>query len=78
MLTQNLALELGPYQIRINALAPGATPYEKSNETSSEIPLSRLGLPEDQAAAAVFLASDDASWITGQILAIDGGQSLSF
>lgn len=79
MLTQVTALELAPYNIRVNAIAPGNTPYEGDVETNADnIPLKRVGKPEEQAAAAVFLASEQASWITGQIITIDGGQSLSF
>lgn len=80
MLTQSAALELAPYNIRVNAIAPGATPYEGDHAPSmiKEIPLNRAGLPEDQANAAIFLASNDSAWMTGQILTIDGGQSLSF
>lgn len=81
MLTKNSALELAQYNIRVNAIAPGATPYDSQDfETLSNalnIPLKRTGTPEDQAHAAVYLASDESSWMTGQILTIDGGQSLS-
>jgi NAD(P)-dependent dehydrogenase (short-subunit alcohol dehydrogenase family) len=79
MLTRTTALELAPYGIRVNGIAPGATPYEKNpidKDSLAAIPLNRMGLPEDQAQAALFLASDDSSWATGQILTIDGGQSL--
>lgn len=79
MLTQATALELAQHNIRINAIAPGATPYE-ANETESntDIPLKRTGTPMDQATAAIYLASEESSWMTGQIMTIDGGQSLSF
>ncbi len=79
MLTQATALELAQHNIRVNAIAPGVTPYEDSElEESFEIPLKRLGKPMDQAAAALYLASEESSWMTGQIMTIDGGQSLSF
>lgn len=79
MLTQATALELAPYNIRVNALAPGATPYDDDvDQDSIDIPLKRMGKPSDHASAALFLASDESSWITGQIITVDGGQSLSF
>jgi len=79
MLTQSMALELAPHRIRVNAIAPGSTPYEEGEDIGSllkNIPLGRAGHPRDQAAAALFLASEDASWVTGQILIIDGGHSV--
>lgn len=80
MLTKSSALELAQYKIRVNAVSPGVTPYERegSEFLASKIPLKRVGSPEDQAAAVLFLASDESSWMTGQIMTIDGGQSLSF
>lgn len=81
MLTKSMALELAEHNIRVNAIAPGSTPYDinASDPTSlKDIPLQRFGKPEDQARAAVYLASEDTSWMTGQILTIDGGHSLSF
>jgi NAD(P)-dependent dehydrogenase (short-subunit alcohol dehydrogenase family) len=81
MLTKSMALELAPYNIRVNAIAPGVTPYEDDSESLSQastIPLRRVGKPEDHAFAALYLASDESSWLTGQILTIDGGQALSF
>jgi NAD(P)-dependent dehydrogenase (short-subunit alcohol dehydrogenase family) len=80
-ITRQLAFELAP-DIRVNALAPGLIktklaralwegPGEK--RISAHIPLRRLGLPDDVATAALFLASDAASWITGQTLVVDGG-----
>ncbi len=80
MLTQSTALELAQHNIRVNAIAPGATPYRDDIDPPllEGIPLKRAGLPEDQANAAVFLASEESSWMTGQIMTIDGGQSLSF
>lgn len=78
MLTQSTALELAKYRIRVNAISPGPIPYEESQVTATEIPLGRYGKPEDIAKAALFLASDDSSWMTGQIMVLDGGLSLSF
>ena len=83
-LTQGLAAELGPRRIRVNALAPG---YTRSEGTEAEgllgeenikkcisvTPLGRLGEPEDIAAVAVFLASDESSWITGETIRVGGG-----
>ena len=79
-LTVSLARELGPKGIRVNAVAPGITetdmmkavPKEIIDPMIQQIPLRRLGQPEDIANAFVFLASDDASYITGVILSVDG------
>jgi NAD(P)-dependent dehydrogenase (short-subunit alcohol dehydrogenase family) len=81
-LTQCLAKELGPAKIRVNAIAPGPTDTEALRATAgsfadrlvAQLPLSRLGRPEDLVDACLFLLSDAASWITGQILNVDGGQ----
>jgi len=82
-LTRHTALELAPHGIRVNAVAPGATVNREGTETDpywqlvrSRIPLGRHGLPEDVARAVVFLASEDASYITGASLTIDGGAVL--
>ncbi len=80
-LTKSLAKELGPSNIRVNCVAPGVikTDMLKSfteedlKELADETPLMRLGTPEDVANAVVFLASDKASFITGQTLSVDGG-----
>lgn len=81
-LTRALALELGERNIRVNAVAPGHTETEGTKEMfagdvgvklAAESPLSRLGQPSDIAAAVVFLASDDAKWITGEVLRASGG-----
>lgn len=80
MLTQTVALELAQHGIRVNAIAPGYTPYEENSEFDSaikDIPLGRAGLPNDQASTALFLATDDSSWMTGQILTVDGGHSIA-
>jgi NAD(P)-dependent dehydrogenase (short-subunit alcohol dehydrogenase family) len=86
-LTRSLAVELGPRGVRANAIAVGsaATPFVLRRETSVEdydegfrswLPLGRGGRPEDIAAAALFLSSNLASYITGQVLAVDGGMSV--
>ena len=78
--TLSLARELGPKGIRVNAVAPGITetdmmkavPKEVIEPMIKQIPLRRLGQPEDIANAFVFLASDEASYITGVVLSVDG------
>jgi len=83
-LTKHLACELGP-GVRVNAIAPGLVKtdlarvlWESYGDTiASKLPLRRLGEPEDVAAAAVFLASEAASWITGTTLVVDGGALVS-
>ena len=78
--TISLARELGPKGIRVNAVAPGITetdmmkavPKSVIEPMIAQIPLRRLGQPEDIANAFVFLASDEASYITGVILSVDG------
>lgn len=80
-LTKTLARELAPYGINVNAVAPHAIETEMSAQWSEEkrksiieaIPLKRLGKPEDVAEAVLFLASDKANFITGEILDINGG-----
>ena len=80
-LTKALAKEVGPSSVRVNCIAPGVilTDMMKSfdeatlDELREETPLNRLGTPEDIADAAVFLASDKASFITGQVLGVNGG-----
>ena len=82
-LTRTAALELGRHGIRVNAVAPGtvrtpANTDESSADTDEEraaVPLQRRGVPDDIANAALFLLSDLAAWITGQVLAVDGGSS---
>lgn len=79
-LTQLLAVELAP-TVRVNALAPAVVKtqfatalYEgREAEAAAGYPLNRLGVPTDVAGAAAYLASDDAAWVTGQTLVIDGG-----
>ena len=81
MLARNLVLELSPYDITINAVAPGAIVTERNlrddpqyaEHWAAVVPLGRAGQPNDIAGAIVFLASDEASYITGQTIIIDGG-----
>ena len=80
-LTRSLALELAPSHIRVNCVAPGVINtdmvqvlgQETLRDLAEQTPLGRLGTPEDVAHAVAFLASDKASFLTGQILAADGG-----
>jgi len=79
--TKSLARELGSRNITVNAVAPGfvetdmtkAIAEKASGDWMSQIPLGRIGRPEDVAAAVCFLASDEASYITGQVIAVNGG-----
>ena len=79
-LTKVLAAEMGP-QVRVNSIAPGLIKTDMSEPAwigreerwTRRIPMQRLGIPEDIAAAALFLVSDQASWITGETLVVDGG-----
>jgi len=80
--TRSLALDLALWQIRVNAIVPGNTqvenmqpPGESSVGPVDWIPLGRAGAPEDIANAAAFLASDEASYITGECLFVDGGMN---
>ena len=82
-ITAALAVELGPQGIRVNSVAPGLTKTDMSDTAPQEVvdalaqtPLGRIGKPEDIARAVVFLASDDASWITGQVSQSSGGLML--
>jgi NAD(P)-dependent dehydrogenase (short-subunit alcohol dehydrogenase family) len=83
-LTQNLAVKYGRHNVRANCICPGTirTPaWERRLERDPQIferlakwyPLGRVGRPEDIANAALFLASDEASWLTGAIIPVDGG-----
>jgi 3-oxoacyl-[acyl-carrier protein] reductase len=82
-LTRALAIELGPYHININALAPGFTDTEASRTIAdvtkydvSRTPLTRLEQPHDLIGAAIFFASDESDFITGQTLLVDGGRAM--
>jgi len=84
LLTKSMAVELGPYNINVNAVAPGTIKTRLTEAGLSQeevfkrclenIPLRRVGKPEDVAAAVLFLVSDEASFITGTVLVTDGGQ----
>ena len=83
-ITRSLAKELGPRGIRVNAINPGMVETdgthsagiaesEMRKQVEAQTPLGRIGKPQDIAGAAVFLASRDSSWITGETLVISGG-----
>lgn len=82
-LTQQLAVELGGSNIRINAIAPGPIDTEATRTTTpsnmvadmvKQLPLKRIGTPDDLVGMCLFLLSDEAGWVTGQIFNVDGGQ----
>jgi 3-oxoacyl-[acyl-carrier protein] reductase len=83
-LTRTLAAELGPRKVRVNAISPGVVETEGTHaggfldgdfrkDVEARTPLGRIGQPRDVARVAVFLASDDAAWITGEMLPVTGG-----
>lgn len=87
-LTKSAALEGAPFNVRVNAIMPGPTdgtnlfkyltgsnPAMK-DQMQNMIPLKRVGHPEDMAEAVIYFCSDAASWVTGQVLAVDGGMTL--
>jgi 3-oxoacyl-[acyl-carrier protein] reductase len=82
-ITQSLARELGPWGIRVNAIAPGPTdteatrsivPQQYLKAMLAQMPLARVGTPQDLVGTMLFLLSSDAAWMTGQVLNVDGGQ----
>jgi 3-oxoacyl-[acyl-carrier protein] reductase len=82
-ITQSLARELGPLGIRINAIAPGPTDTEATRaivpapylkQMLAQMPLNRVGTPADLVGTCLFLLSDAAAWMTGQVVNVDGGQ----
>ncbi len=90
--TRTLGLELGPFGVNVNAVAPGFIASDMTDATAARLnmsveeframraeanPVRRVGFPEDIAAAAAFLCSDEASFITGQTLYVDGGATLT-
>jgi len=90
--TRTLAIELGKFGVNVNAIAPGFIATEMTDATAARMgidvetfrnasaernPVKRVGFPEDIAAAAAFLASDEASYITGQTLYVDGGATVA-
>jgi NAD(P)-dependent dehydrogenase (short-subunit alcohol dehydrogenase family) len=83
-LTTELAVELGP-GIRVNAVAPAVVKtkfssalYEgREDEVAATYPLKRLGIPEDIGSVVAFLLSEDAAWVTGQVIVVDGGVTLT-
>ena len=82
-MTRQLAVELAPHGIRVNTFAPGPTKVDRNlrddpdyeRQWGDVVPLGRTAKPEEMIGAAVFLASDAASYMTGQIIAVDGGMS---
>jgi NAD(P)-dependent dehydrogenase (short-subunit alcohol dehydrogenase family) len=86
LLTQSMALELGSFGIRVNEICPASVETDINRKALQDpeqrkyrlgiIPLGRIGQPEDLAGAAVFLCSDDASWLTGASIVTDGGLSV--
>ena len=83
-LTQQLAHELGGQKIRVNAIAPGPTDTEATKVQAGDaamdivrrsLAIKRMGTVDDMVGACLFLLSDESSWVTGQIIAVDGGQT---
>jgi 3-oxoacyl-[acyl-carrier protein] reductase len=85
LFTQDVAAQMGPHGIRANCIAPetilternlARIPSAQQEQLIAEHPIARLGTPDDVARAALFLAGDDASWITGVVLDVAGGAVL--
>jgi NAD(P)-dependent dehydrogenase (short-subunit alcohol dehydrogenase family) len=86
MLTKAMALDCAPFNVQVNAICPGVvrTPMTEAAlsdpaflaQKLADVPLGRLGRPEDMAAAAAYLASDDSDFVTGHALVVDGGMSV--
>jgi 3-oxoacyl-[acyl-carrier protein] reductase len=79
--TRSIAVEVGPLGITVNTIAPGPVQTgsysrEVVARETAQIPLGRMGRPEDIADVAVFLASDQAGWLTGQVIKVSGGHAL--
>jgi NAD(P)-dependent dehydrogenase (short-subunit alcohol dehydrogenase family) len=84
-LTRTMAIELAPYHINVNSILPGTIETDMNREKLADpqwrahvlqrFPLGRLGTPDDVAAAALYLSSDDSDWMTGQCLIVDGGHT---
>ena len=76
-MTRQLALDLGVHKITVNAIAPGSVFVEKNTYAPAvralEIPVGRVGRPEDISSVVAFLASDQTDWLTGQVITVDGG-----
>ena len=90
-MTKGMALELAPYGINVNCIAPGSIPVSKAlfegpdapwasfkEAMLSHIPLGRFGEPAEIANAALFLAADESSYITGHVLLVDGGLTCGY
>ena len=82
-MTKAQAVEWGPYGIRVNVLAPGVVPVERTQAILSQpamekkwtqnMPMGRYGTPEEMGYATAYLLSDEAAWMTGSVLTLDGG-----
>ena len=83
-MTRQLACELAEYGIRVNTFAPGPTNVERNlkddpdykSNWADTVPLGRTAEPEEMAGPAIFLASDDSSFMTGQVIFVDGGWTI--